>query len=194
MIRVAKEADAPQLLAIYAWYVEHTAITLECIVPTEEEFRGRIRKTLQRYPYLVLEEEGTILGYAYAGPLNTRQAFDWSVECSIYVAHGQRGQGLGNRLYTALEQALALQQVVNLSACIAWPEVEDEYLTRNSVGYHSHRGYTMVGQFHRCAFKFGRWYGMVWMEKHIAPHAVPPAPFRPFDEIREQLREQYEIA
>ena len=187
MIRIATVRDAGQLLDIYRYYVENTAITLECIVPTGEQFAARVENTLKRYPYLVAEEDGVILGYAYAGPLNTRQAFDWSAECSIYVRHGAQGRGLGRALYTALEDALRLQGIVHVSACIAWPEVEDEYLTRNSVQYHSHMGYRMVGQFHNCAFKFGRWYGMVWMEKFIAPHTVPPAPFRSFGEIHPQL-------
>ena len=192
MIRVATEKDAERLLEIYEYYIRNTAITFECIVPTVEQFRQRIENTLKKYPYLVAEQDGEIIGYAYAGPLNVRQAFDWSVECSIYVAHDKRGGGLGNKLYTALENALALQNIINLSACIAYPEVEDEYLTRNSVGYHSHFGYTMVGEFHKCGYKFGRWYGMVWMEKHIAAH-TEPKPFRVFDDVRPELFERYGI-
>lgn len=192
MIRTATVQDAAAILGIYKYYIENTAITFECIVPTVDEFAARIEKTLQKYPYLVYEQDGEIIGYAYAGPLNVRQAFDWSVECSIYVAHDKRGSGLGNKLYTALENALKLQNIINLSACIAYPEVEDEYLTRNSVGYHSHIGYTIVGEFHKCGYKFGRWYGMVWMEKHIAPHTAPK-PFRVFDDVREELCEKYNI-
>ena len=192
MIRTATERDAEKILEIYEYYIRNTAITFECIVPTVEEFAERIRKTLQKYPYLVSELDGEIIGYAYAGPLNTRQAFDWSVECSIYVKPGLHKKGMGRELYTALENALALQNIINLSACIAYPEKEDEYLNFNSVQFHSHFGYSMVGEFHRCGYKFDRWYGMVWMEKFIAPHDVPK-PFRFFDEIREELWEKYQI-
>ena len=174
MIRVATERDAEEILKIYEHYIRNTAITFECIVPTVEEFSGRIEKTLKKYPYLVYEQDGEIIGYAYAGPLNTRQAFDWSVECSIYVKAGLQKKGLGRELYTALENALALQNIINLSACIAYPEVEDEHLNRNSVQFHSHFGYSMVGEFHKCGYKFGRWYDMIWMEKFIGDHSENP--------------------
>lgn len=193
MIRSATVQDAEEILSIYKYYVENTAITFECIVPTLEDFTGRIEKTLKKYPYLVAEQDGEIIGYAYAGPLNVRQAFDWSVECSIYVKAGLQKKGLGRALYTALENALALQNIIIVTACIAYPEVEDEYLNKNSVQFHSHFGYKMVGEFHKCGFKFGRWYGMVWMEKFIAEHTVPPKPFKAFDEVRAELFEKYDI-
>ena len=78
-IRVATPDDAPALLKIYAPYVKNTSITYEYDVPSEEEFRRRIESTLRRYPYLVLEREGDILGYAYAGPLHSRPAYDWGL-------------------------------------------------------------------------------------------------------------------
>ena len=192
MIRTATVRDAAEILDIYKYYIENTAITFECIVPTVEQFAQRIENTLKKYPYLVCEQDGEIIGYAYAGPLNVRQAFDWSVECSIYVKVGLQKKGLGRELYGALENALALQNIINLSACIAYPEVEDEYLSRNSVQFHSHFGYSMVGEFHKCGYKFGRWYGMVWMEKFIGEHTEPKA-FRVFDDIRAELFEKYAI-
>ena len=192
MIRTATVRDAAKILDIYKYYIENTAITFECIVPTVEQFAQRIENTLKKYPYLVCEQDGEIIGYAYAGPLNVRQAFDWSVECSIYVKAGLQKKGLGRELYGALENALALQNIINLSACIAYPEVEDEYLSRNSVQFHSHFGYSMVGEFHKCGYKFGRWYGMVWMEKFIGEHTEPKA-FRVFDDIRAELLEKYGI-
>ena len=192
MIRTATVRDAAEILEIYKYYIENTAITFECIVPTVEQFANRIENTLKKYPYLVCEQDGEIIGYAYAGPLNVRQAFDWSVECSIYVKAGLQKKGLGRELYSALENALALQNIINLSACIAYPEEEDEYLNRNSVQFHSHFGYSMVGEFHKCGYKFGRWYGMVWMEKFIGEHNEPKS-FRVFDDIRAELLEKYGI-
>ena len=98
-IRAATPDDAPALLKIYAPYVKNTSITYEYDVPSEEEFRRRIESTLRRYPYLVLEREGDILGYAYAGPLHSRPAYDWAVETSIYLDQNARGGGLGSLLF-----------------------------------------------------------------------------------------------
>ena len=85
-IRLATPEDAPALLAIYEPYVRQTAITCEYEVPSVEEFAGRIERTLKRYPYLVMELDGRPVGYAYVSPLNSREAYDWSVETSIYPA------------------------------------------------------------------------------------------------------------
>ena len=97
-IRPATAADAPALLAIYAPYVEHTAITFEYEAPAAEEFRRRICHTLERYPYFAAEAEGRIVGYAYAGPFHPRAAYDWDAELSIYVARDCRGMGVGRKL------------------------------------------------------------------------------------------------
>ena len=131
-IRVATEDDAAALLAIYAPYVIKTAITFEYEVPTLEEFRGRIRHTLQKYPYLVAEQDGTILGYAYVGPFHDRAAYDWAVETSIYVEENLRRCGVGGKLNRALETVCGAMGILNMEACIGVPEEEDEYLTRNS--------------------------------------------------------------
>lgn len=105
-IRTAHLSDAPALRKIYAPYVEKTAITFECTVPDVEEFAARMRATLRRYPYLVAERGGELVGYAYAGPFGERAAYDWAVEMSIYLREDQRHQGTGRRLYAALEAVL----------------------------------------------------------------------------------------
>ena len=169
-IRMATPGDAEEILNIYAYYIENTAVTFEYDIPTIEEFRGRIVKTLKRYPYLVLEDNETIMGYAYAGPLKERAAYDWSVETSIYTHKDSHGVGYGRKLYEALECALVDQGILNLYACIAYPIVEDEYLTKNSAQFHEHLGYKTVGEFYKCGYKFGRWYNMIWMEKLIGKH------------------------
>jgi L-amino acid N-acyltransferase YncA/RNAse (barnase) inhibitor barstar len=192
-IRVAREEDAEQLLAIYAPYVEETAITFEYDVPSLTEFQERIRETLKKYPYLVAEREGEIVGYVYAGSFHKRAAYDWSVETSIYVRKGQGGQGIGKSLYEALELALFLQHVLNLNACIACAEKEDEYLTRDSLCFHQNLGYRLAGKFQACGYKFGRWYGVVWMEKHIGVHNGEPPAVRWFKEVREELAERFGI-
>ena len=139
-IRSATPADARGMLDIYAPYVRDTAISFEYVPPTLDEFRRRIERTTARYPWLLAEENGRVLGYAYAGAL----------------------KALG---------------VTNLYACVAWPEVEDEYLTGNSVRFHAHMGFVECAHFHKCGCKFGRWYDMIWMEKLIGTHdenARPP--------------------
>ncbi len=170
MIRSARPDDAGRLLEIYAYYVSDTAISFEYDVPSETEFRSRIVNTLKSYPYLVLIEDGVIQGYAYAGVFKDRAAYDRSCEVSIYVDRELRGRGLGRKLYEALEDRLKEQGILNLYACIAYPVTEDEYLTRNSEQFHGHLGFCTVGQFHKCASKFGRWYDMIWMEKMIGEH------------------------
>lgn len=170
MIRNAVKEDAEKLLAIYSYYVKSTAISFELDVPSLDEFQGRIVRTLERYPYLVLEEKGVVLGYAYAGVFKNRAAYDHCCEVSIYVERHAKGRGYGRMLYEALETALKKAGILYLYACIADPVTEDEYLTRNSEHFHSHLGYTMVGQFHNCGYKFNRWYNMIWMEKIIGKH------------------------
>ena len=170
MIREATINDAPRLLEIYGYYVKHTAISFEYEVPSVEEFQARIERTLVRYPYLVLEEEDFVIGYADAGTFKARAAYDWSCELSIYLDKDCHGKGFGRRLYEALEERLKAQGIQNLYACIAFPDEEDEYLTINSVEFHEHMGYRRVGVFRQCAYKFGRWYSMTWMEKMIGEH------------------------
>ena len=174
-IQVASVEDAEELLAIYAPYVEKTAITFEYEVPSVEEFKGRIAHVLQRFPYLKAVEDGKILGYAYVSPFKERAAYGWSVETSIYVKYDKKGQKIGRALYDALEVQLRRQNIVNVNACIASPAIEDAYLTRDSILFHEKLGYQMVGEFHQCGYKFERWYHMVWMEKHIGAHPSNPA-------------------
>lgn len=169
-IRNANSGDAAALLAIYSPYVEHTAITFEYDVPTEEEFRARIVSISSRYPYLVAEDNDRILGYAYASAFKERAAYQWSVETSIYVAFDARRQGIGLFLHEALEAALKERGILNMNACISYISPEDEYLTLDSVRFHERLGYSKVAHFHQCGLKFGRWYDMIWMEKIIGEH------------------------
>lgn len=179
IIRQAEAADADRILEIYAYYIENTAITFEYDVPSAAEFQQRMAGTMKKYPYLVIEQDGDIQGYAYAGPFVGRAAYDWSCELSIYISHTARRCGLGRRLYEALEQELKAIGILNLYACIGYPVTEDEYLTRNSAQFHAHLGFSKVGEFHNCGYKFGRWYNMIWMEKMIGEHLdeQPPVNF-----------------
>ncbi len=194
LIRTATPGDAPGLLAVYAPYVLETAVTFEYEVPGTDEFAARISAILVRYPYLAAELDGRIIGYASAGSFHARAAYDWSVETSIYVDRSRRRAGIGRALYEALEACLREQGITNANACIAVPAAEpDPYLGRDSAAFHARMGYRLVGEFDRCAAKFGRWYDMVWMEKHLLRHAPDPAPVKTFDVVRETVRCKYGI-
>lgn len=179
-IRTARVDDAEEILTIYRYYVQNTAISFEWETPTVEEFRARIANTLKKYPYLVALREGRIVGYAYAHPFVGRAAYDWSAELTIYLAPEMKKQGLGRALYEELEKKLAQMGILNLYACIGVPEEEDEYLSFNSADFHAHMGFSKCGTFSKCGYKFGRWYDMVWMEKIIGVHGPEPGPIRPF--------------
>ncbi len=169
-IRDAKIADAERLLEIYDYYVQNTAISFEYDTPSLDEFTARMEKTMKRYPYLVIEKDGHIEGYAYAGTFKDRAAYDRSCETTIYIDHNVRRSGMGRMLYEALEERLKSIGILNLYACIGYPEIEDKYLTKNSAQFHEHLGYSKAGVFHKCGYKFGRWYDMIWMEKIIGKH------------------------
>ena len=168
-IRMATPGDAADLLAIYAPYVERTAVSFEWEVPGVEEFRARIASTLAHYPYLVAEADGVPVGYAYAGVFKPRAAYRHCVETSVYVRGDFHGRGVGRALYAELERRLKSQGIRNLNACIAWIDEPDEYLTHGSPDFHARLGFVRVAHFHRCGLKFGRWYDMIWMEKLIGP-------------------------
>ncbi len=185
--KAAAPEDAAALLEIYSPYVRETAITFEYDVPSEEEFAGRIRSILQRYPYIIAETGGKIAGYAYVSPFNSRPAYDWAVETSVYVARDFRGKGAGSALYAKLEEILRAMNIVNLEACIAYASEEDETLTNDSMRFHKALGYRLAGHFCQCGYKFHRWYDMIWMEKIIGPHSIPMPPVRTFDQVREEF-------
>lgn len=175
-IRDANIEDAERLLEIYSYYVQNTAITFEYDVPTLTEFQNRIKNIKKQYPYLVIERDGTIQGYAYAGAFVGRAAYEWSCEMTVYLDSAARKCGLGRMIYKALEEKLKEMGILNLYACIGYPEIDDKYLTKNSADFHAHLGFEKVGEFHKCGYKFGRWYNMIWMEKIIGNHQLAQEP------------------
>ena len=187
--RLATPDDAPALLAIYAPYVEQTAISFEYDVPSLEEFRRRIADFSRTYPYLIAEDtSGRALGYAYTHTFIPRAAYDRCAETTIYLSLESRHQGLGKRLYRALEDISRAQGIYNLYACIGEPQGEDdEYLTDNSIRFHEHLGFRRIGVFRRCGYKFGRWYDMSWAEKLLGEPPEAPEPFLPFPQLDRTL-------
>lgn len=160
MIRIATQADVPAILAIYKPYVEDTTITFEYTVPSPEEFMERFRTITRDFPWLVWEEEGEILGYAYACRPFERSAYAWCAEPSIYLKPSAQGRGIGRKLYTALEQLLKIQGYRVLLALITGENMP-------SLRFHEKLGYSVVGTLKDCGFKFGRWLNVFWMEKRF---------------------------
>ena len=177
-IRFAKPEDAKELLKIYAYYVTDTAISFETEVPSEEEFKLRIEEVLKSYPFIVACKDDEILGYAYLHSFVGRKAYELSAETTIYLNPDKKKMGIGKKLYSVLEGIAKAQNITNLYSCIGYVDKEDEYLNNNSVQFHEHIGFRIVGKFENCGHKFGRWYHMVWMEKIIGEHG----------EIREFLK------
>lgn len=176
-IRLAGPEDAPALLAIYAQSI-NTQITFEYALPTEAEFRGRILETSARYPYLVAEEAGQVIGYAYAHALRERLAYQWTAELSIYLDASAQGRGLGKTLYERLMELLKLQGIQGVYGCVTAPNPASEALHRSL-------GFRLSGTFHRSGYKNGRWWDVLWFEKEIGDYGAEPQPLVPFPQLKE---------
>lgn len=185
-LRLATPADAEALLKIYAPFVESadrnlSDVSFEYVVPGAAEFARRIGAISAKYPYIVCEHEGELLGYVYAHPYIARAAYQWGAEVTIYLAPQGQGVGLGKVMYTALENLLRLQGVVVTYACITASNT-------HSVKMHEACGYKIIGTFNNTGFKHGHWLDMVWMEKRIAKLPAQPAAIKSVQKIpAEQL-------
>ena len=166
MIRFATEADIPAILDIYGPYIRNTAISFEYSVPTLEEFTGRFHDITARFPWLVWEEDGRILGYAYGSLPFGREAYRWVAACSIYLACDARGRGIGPKLYAALEAILTEQGYRKTYAIITSDNPA-------SVRFHQRCGYRKIGDFSDCGIKFGKLYSVIWMEKTLNNGDIP---------------------
>ena len=179
-LRKATPEDGATLAEIYKYYVENTTVTFEYVAPSGEEFAERIAHKTEKYPFIVAEEYGKPIGYAYASEYRERAAYSWDVETSVYVDTEHQGRGIGPRLYSALEEILKLQNVVNLYACITYPNTY-------SVAMHEAFGFEYIGRFHLAGYKFDKWRDVSWFEKRIgspdAPKPVIPYPMIDQDKI-----------
>ena len=160
MIRFATEADLPAILNIYGPYVLHTAISFEYTVPTLEEFTQRFRSITAQFPWLVWEEDGTVLGYAYGSLPFSRAAYRWVCASSIYLAPQAQGKGIGQKLYAALEDLLKAQGYRKTYAIITSDNP-------GSLRFHEKQGFRFLAEFPECGYKFSKLYGVVWMEKTL---------------------------
>ena len=182
-IRVATHQDLPQILEIYRPYVENTAYSFEYTVPTLPEFTARFDSYTRQFPWLVWEEEGEVLGYAYGSAPFERAAFGWCAEASIYLCERARRRGIGKRLYTVLEEILKCQGYRKLYVLITTEN-------RDSVLFHEALGYRHLATFPDCGYKFQRLHGIIWMEKDLNPvdsYKDFPVPFPVFGNNSEKL-------
>ena len=165
-IRLARSGDAGQMLDIYAPFIRDDAVSFELEVPTMAEFADRVQLTLTSLPWLVLEVDETILGYAYASKHRERAAYQWSVDVSAYITEDYRRRGVGRALYTSLFACLRLQGYFNAYAGITLPNPA-------SVGIHEAMGFTHVGTFQDVGHKFGQWHSVGWWGLALQQHAAP---------------------
>lgn len=166
MIRIAVEADVPAILDIYAPYILNSTSTFEYVVPSLEEFTQRFAAITAQFPWLVWEEDGEILGYAYASPPYTRAAYAWCAEPSVYLRPQAWGRGIAAGLYDALETILKYQGYQVLYALVTQENTP-------SLRFHEKMGYEKRVLFPNCGFKFGRWLGLFWLEKRLTPVEIP---------------------
>jgi phosphinothricin acetyltransferase len=168
-IRLAASADAAAMLAIYAPIVRDTIISFELEPPTEIEMRGRIEGGWPRWPWLVCERSGELLGYAYASQHRTRAAYQWSVDTSVYVRADVHRSGVARALYTSLFAILRLQGFRNAYAGITLPNAA-------SVAFHEALGFEPVGVYHKVGFKLGAWRDVGWWARALGEYEPDPAP------------------
>ena len=161
IIRDAKPSDAAALAEIYRPYVENTAITFEYVAPGAEEFEARLARVTAHYPWLVLEQAGEILGYAFADRAFEKAAYAWCADMTVYLAPQATGRGLGRLLYAALENRLRARGIQILYALVTASNVP-------SLLFHDAMGYREIGRLPESGWKLGAWQSVIWMEKRLA--------------------------
>jgi L-amino acid N-acyltransferase YncA len=167
-IRAVALDDAAAIAAIYAYYVDHTVITFEEEAPDTAEMTQRIVATTAGYPWLVAEEDGTLVGYAHGRAYHTRSAYRWTCETGIYLAHDRRSRGTGRALYGALLDALAERGFITAIAAISVPNDE-------STRFHETLGFVAVGRLAGVGFKHGAWQDVgYWQRDFHTPRPAAP--------------------
>ena len=168
MIRLATEADAAGIAAIYAPIVASSPISFETDPPSAADIAKRVRDTMVKYPWLIEELDGEVAGYAYATSHRVRAAYQWCVETSVYVDGRYRRRGIGQRLYGVLFDLLRLQGYVNAYAGITLPNPA-------SVSLHEAVGFTPIGVYRKIGYKVGQWHDVGWWERPLGEYSPDPS-------------------
>ncbi len=171
LIREATLADAAPIQAIYAAIVRDTVISFEIDPPTVSEMEARMQAVQQRFPWLVCEVDGVVVGYVYASPHHERAAYQWSVNVSVYIHPDHHRRGIGRALYTSLFALLRLQGIYNAYAGITLPNP-------GSVGIHEAMGFEPVGIYRHVGYKFGAWHDVGWWSLDLQTPVPQPSPPR----------------
>jgi L-amino acid N-acyltransferase YncA len=166
-VRDANAHDAEACAAIYAPYVTDTTITFEYEPPSAAEMARRIAAAQRAHAWLVLEDDGRVVGYAYAGPYKERAAYRWSSEVSVYLEMGRRRGGSGRLLYEALFERLAERGFRTLVAVMTLPNDASE-------GLHRAMGFEPIGTFRRVGWKHGQWRDVAWAQRSLGADDGPP--------------------
>jgi L-amino acid N-acyltransferase YncA len=177
-IRLAMQSDAQQICDIYAPFCENTPISFETQAPTAEEMCQRITKVLRSHPWLVYENDGRVLGYAYASPHRERAAYRWAVDVSAYVREGSRRLGVGRSLYRSLLALLQFQGFYRAVAGITLPNP-------GSVGLHQSMGFHPVGIYRSIGYKCGQWHDVEWFQLALRDCGGVPEDPLDFEDVRE---------
>jgi L-amino acid N-acyltransferase YncA len=185
MIRIAHTDDAAAVHDIYIPSVLEGVATFETELPGVEAMRERIVGRLRQYPWLIWEEDGRVLAYAYASRFRERAAYDWIAETSIYVHADARRRGIARRLYAVLLDAMTLQGLNQAVGVITLPgEV--------SVAMHEAMGFTPAGVWRSSGYKLGQWWDVGVWQKELQTPETPPRPVLSFENLR-QTREWAEL-
>ncbi|HEY3560822.1 MAG TPA: arsinothricin resistance N-acetyltransferase ArsN1 family B [Kribbella sp.] len=166
-VRDASAADAEACAAIYAPYVRGTAITFELEPPTVEEMAERIAKAQSTHAWLVLEDDGQVVGYAYGGPMKPRPAYRWSCEVSVYVAPTHHRTGAGRTLYDALFARLTARGYRTAVAGVTLPNPASEAL-------HKSLGFEPIGIYRNIGWKHDNWHDVAWSQRPLSQQPDPP--------------------
>lgn len=161
MIRNAKPEDAQAICNIYNYYVLNTIVTFEEDVVLADDMAERIKKVSEKYTWLVYEQNGEIIGYAYAGEWKSRCSYRFSVESSVYLKNGFSGQGIGSKLYEALLKKLEKTDIHAVIGGISLPN-------EGSIALHEKFGFEKIAQFKEVGYKFEKWIDVGYWEKIIA--------------------------
>jgi phosphinothricin acetyltransferase len=175
-IRLIKPSDCAAVLEVYRPYVEKTAYTFEYVPPTIAEFQEKIESITTKYPWLVAEYNGKIIGYAYGSTHRARTAYQWSPEATIYVAEVFHGSGIARILYETLFAILKLQGFFNVYAGVLMSN-------EKSVKFHQRLGFYAVGIFRNIGYKLGAWHSNLWLQLHLDEHIDEPPYPKAFPEI-----------
>ena len=164
MIRNAKPEDAGSIQRIYSHYVENTAISFEYDAPSAFEMERRISQYQKNYPYLVLEENGRILGYAYGSRYRERRAYDFTAEVSVYIDKDELGKGYGKKLALELIEQLRKQEIYTVIAILTSGN-------ERSLGMFLSLGFKLAGNLENVGYKHGQWRGITELILPIKEYA-----------------------